>query len=52
MLWSYQNTPGTPPNENIITIPNGQRGDQVKVSLPESTANFLSLAEVVVMNYN
>ena len=51
-VWSYQNPPGTPPYENIITIDTitgSAHGNVVQVSLPESIDAGLYLAEVMVM---
>ena len=49
-VWSFQNPPGTPPYENILEIPGGMFGDEVKVKLPNTSNNVLSLAEVMVMS--
>ena len=48
-VWSYQSPPGTPPYENVIAVPVVQ-GDEVKISLPESSSEPLSFAEVMVMD--
>lgn len=50
VVWTYENPPGTPPYENILSV-GGVVGTSVDVSLPDSKNEVLSLAEVEVYSF-
>jgi len=50
VVWTYENPPGTPPYENILSV-GGVQGTSIDVRLPDSITGVLSLAEVEIYSF-